>query len=61
MLVKLCKALDCSLSYIIEGNDLQKYDDHAKDVSKLLDGCSPYMVKLVSCIIKTIKDADYMY
>lgn len=60
MLLKLCAALDCSISYIIEGNDIHIYDGNAGDVSKLLDGCSPYLVKLVSRIVKSIVEIDYI-
>ena len=58
MLVKLCGALECSISYLIEGKNIVKYDSNAASVSKLLDHCSPYMIKVIKRIVKSLTDKD---
>ncbi|MFO7612196.1 MAG: helix-turn-helix transcriptional regulator [Clostridia bacterium] len=58
MLIRLSMALECSISYIIEGNEIQKYDSNAMDLGVILDGCSPYMVRLVRGIVRSIVDIE---
>jgi len=58
ILLHICKALDCSISYLIEGKELIKYDPNAKELYKMLDGCSPYKIQVVSKVVKSIIDSD---
>lgn len=62
MLKNLCTALECPLSYMVDGQDLVKYDKNAEYISRLLDGCSPYMIRVVKQVIESIiteKDSDF--
>ncbi len=58
MLSSISNALGCPLSYLIEGDGICNYDANAKEISRMLDGCSPYMIKVVGKIIKNIVDFD---
>lgn len=58
ILLHICRALGCSISYLIEGREVIQYDPNAREIYKLLDGCSPYKIKVVSKVIKSILDAD---
>lgn len=58
MLSSISAALECPVSYLIDGNSVCIYDANAKEINKMLDGCSPYMIKVVSKIIKNIVDFD---
>lgn len=53
-LIKLCDALDCPLSYMVDGRNCYDYDLHAEHIFQLLDGCSPYMVRVIEQIIESI-------
>jgi transcriptional regulator with XRE-family HTH domain len=57
-LITLCKVLGCPLSYMVEGHDIECYDKHAAHISKMLDGCSPYMVRMIEQIIESIKNNE---
>ena len=54
LLMKICTVLDCSISYLIEGKELVQYDPYAHELYKMLDGCSPYKIKVVSKVVKSI-------
>jgi len=53
-LIRLCEVMDCPLSYMVEGRDCACYDKNAEHISRLLDGCSPYMVRVIEQIIESI-------
>ncbi len=53
-LISLCEALDCPLSYMVDGSNCAYHDKNAEHISKLLDGCSPYMVRIIKQIIESI-------
>jgi len=62
MLKNICTALDCPLSYMIDGQDLVAYDKNAEYISRLLDGCSPYIIRLVKQVVESItseKNSDF--
>ena len=58
VLLQICKALGCSISYLVEGKELVQYDPHAREIYKLLDGCSPYKIQVVSKVVKSIIESD---
>jgi len=51
---KLCDALECPLSFMIDGKEVTSYDPNAAQISKLLDGCSPYMVKVIRKVVESL-------
>lgn len=62
MLKNICRALDCPLSYMIDGHNLVTYDKNVEYISRLLDGCSPYKIKLVKQVVESIineKNIDF--
>lgn len=62
MLKNICKALSCPLSYLIDGQNLIAYDKNAEYISRLLDGCSPYKIRLVKQVVESIikeKNIDF--
>ena len=62
MLKNISTALDCPLSYLIDGRNLIAYDKNAEYISRLLDGCSPYKIKLVKQVVESIingKNIDF--
>lgn len=58
VLMQICRALGCSISYLVEGKDLIQYDPNAREIFRMLDGCSPYKIKVVSKVVKSILEAD---
>lgn len=58
---RLCEALDCPLSYMIDGKDIPAYDKNAEQISKLMDGCSPYLIKLIKRIVETIVNDEEIH
>ena len=58
ILNNISEALGCSLAYIIDGTSIITYDQNARIICKLLDGCSPYMVKLISRIVRSLKEDE---
>jgi transcriptional regulator with XRE-family HTH domain len=58
MLSSICNVLECPVSYLLEGMNLCEYDANARKISRMLDGCSPYIIKIVGNIVKNIVDTD---
>lgn len=59
---KLCEVLGCSLSYLIDGKEVVYHDPNAAHISRLLDGCSPYMVRVITQIVESLvkdKNTDF--
>lgn len=53
-LKKICEALGCPMSYMVEGKGIAGYDKNAAYISNLLDTCSPYMVGVIRQIVESI-------
>lgn len=53
-LKRICEALDCSISYMVEGKGIAEYDKNAAYISNLLDTCSPYMVGVIRHVVESI-------
>lgn len=56
LLKKICDALQCPLSYMLDGREIIEYDTNAAEICRLLDGCSPYIVRLVRNFVESIAD-----
>ena len=54
LLKKISDALQCPLSYMLDGKEIIEYDTNAAEICRLLDGCSPYVVRLVRNFVETI-------
>ena len=61
MILAICEALGCSISYLVEGKEQVKYNTHAGEIFSMLDGVSPYKVKFVNQIVKSILETDIPY
>lgn len=58
ILLRICKALGCSISYLVDGKEIIRYDTNASEIYRLLDGCSPYKIQVVRRVVKSILDDD---